>query len=246
MRHCQMSDRIIIVNAEHWLDKDGDLPMDGPPELFRNALRMAQCIEYAGPLPKEHLTLTLIQCRWRPEGIACRATLMVVKTEHDEILAFCPVCRRDEFLIFNWQDTMWADGPPEPVPAQEQPAPSVGDLPANLDQQLSRALRSVRCGLSVADIQRLVVTTDSPNMVIQQVMAASEPPGVPEMQGMAAALMAVWNATPRSELSDRAPDEVYREAQSRSPIIVFDKVARNEPCPCGSGRKYKKCCGAPH
>lgn len=23
------------------------------------------------------------------------------------------------------------------------------------------------------------------------------------------------------------------------------KTGRNEPCPCGSGRKYKKCCGAP-
>ena len=22
------------------------------------------------------------------------------------------------------------------------------------------------------------------------------------------------------------------------------KVGRNEPCPCGSGRKFKKCCGA--
>ncbi len=22
------------------------------------------------------------------------------------------------------------------------------------------------------------------------------------------------------------------------------KVGRNEPCPCGSGRKYKKCCGS--
>jgi SEC-C motif-containing protein len=22
------------------------------------------------------------------------------------------------------------------------------------------------------------------------------------------------------------------------------KVGRNDPCPCGSGRKYKKCCGA--
>ncbi|MDA3791373.1 MAG: SEC-C metal-binding domain-containing protein [Desulfobacula sp.] len=21
------------------------------------------------------------------------------------------------------------------------------------------------------------------------------------------------------------------------------KVGRNEPCPCGSGNKYKKCCG---
>ncbi|HCS75454.1 MAG TPA: hypothetical protein DIW17_16465 [Clostridiales bacterium] len=22
------------------------------------------------------------------------------------------------------------------------------------------------------------------------------------------------------------------------------KIGRNEPCPCGSGKKYKKCCGA--
>jgi preprotein translocase subunit SecA len=25
---------------------------------------------------------------------------------------------------------------------------------------------------------------------------------------------------------------------------VSDKVPRNAPCPCGSGRKYKKCHGA--
>ncbi len=26
--------------------------------------------------------------------------------------------------------------------------------------------------------------------------------------------------------------------------IVTNKVGRNEPCPCGSGKKFKKCCGA--
>ena len=25
--------------------------------------------------------------------------------------------------------------------------------------------------------------------------------------------------------------------------ITEKKVGRNEPCPCGSGKKYKKCCG---
>ena len=24
-----------------------------------------------------------------------------------------------------------------------------------------------------------------------------------------------------------------------------EKVGPNDPCPCGSGKKYKKCCGAP-
>jgi len=26
-------------------------------------------------------------------------------------------------------------------------------------------------------------------------------------------------------------------------VMVADKVGRNDPCPCGSGKKYKKCCG---
>jgi preprotein translocase subunit SecA len=31
---------------------------------------------------------------------------------------------------------------------------------------------------------------------------------------------------------------------SQQPIIKGQKVGRNDPCPCGSGKKYKKCCGA--
>jgi preprotein translocase subunit SecA len=28
------------------------------------------------------------------------------------------------------------------------------------------------------------------------------------------------------------------------PVLVNKKAGRNDPCPCGSGKKYKKCCGA--
>ncbi len=34
----------------------------------------------------------------------------------------------------------------------------------------------------------------------------------------------------------------FDEPQER--VKVKRKVGRNEPCPCGSGKKYKKCCGA--
>ncbi len=30
----------------------------------------------------------------------------------------------------------------------------------------------------------------------------------------------------------------------QQPVTAETKVGRNEPCPCGSGKKYKKCCGA--
>ncbi len=28
------------------------------------------------------------------------------------------------------------------------------------------------------------------------------------------------------------------------PVKADKKIGRNEPCPCGSGKKYKKCCGS--
>ena len=33
------------------------------------------------------------------------------------------------------------------------------------------------------------------------------------------------------------------DTESRRPVRAGSKVGRNDPCPCGSGRKYKKCCG---
>ncbi len=39
----------------------------------------------------------------------------------------------------------------------------------------------------------------------------------------------------------------YLEAASGKPKTIRNpgaKIGRNDPCPCGSGRKYKKCCGA--
>jgi SEC-C motif-containing protein len=34
------------------------------------------------------------------------------------------------------------------------------------------------------------------------------------------------------------------EMDPKGPPRRVDKVGRNDPCPCGSGKKYKKCCGA--
>jgi SWIM/SEC-C metal-binding protein len=27
------------------------------------------------------------------------------------------------------------------------------------------------------------------------------------------------------------------------PVTAAPKIGRNDPCPCGSGKKFKKCCG---
>jgi preprotein translocase subunit SecA len=43
-------------------------------------------------------------------------------------------------------------------------------------------------------------------------------------------------------LSAEKRDEITKEFR-QSKIVRVEKIGRNEPCPCGSGKKYKKCCG---
>ena len=44
-------------------------------------------------------------------------------------------------------------------------------------------------------------------------------------------------------LSEERRREI-RDTWRQDRQAVSNKVGRNEPCPCGSGKKYKKCCGA--
>ena len=37
--------------------------------------------------------------------------------------------------------------------------------------------------------------------------------------------------------------QLNHQEDEEPPVIVDKKVARNDPCPCGSGQKYKNCCG---
>lgn len=48
-----------------------------------------------------------------------------------------------------------------------------------------------------------------------------------------------WNAI----LDEDRRKELYKEQKSSTTIVKDAKVYPNDPCPCGSGKKYKKCCG---
>lgn len=37
--------------------------------------------------------------------------------------------------------------------------------------------------------------------------------------------------------------ELYKEQKLSTTVVKDKKIGRNDPCPCGSGLKYKKCCG---
>jgi len=55
-----------------------------------------------------------------------------------------------------------------------------------------------------------------------------------------------------SHLADRtrsadeleSEEEMIANTPKVDPIKADQEPGRNDPCPCGSGKKYKKCCGA--
>ena len=74
-------------------------------------------------------------------------------------------------------------------------------------------------------------------------------------------MYAVKENIPEKEVSDRLSEaiaaherfhngmmevrrNIYRLAQKNQQPVRKKKIGRNDPCPCGSGKKYKKCCGA--
>ena len=48
-----------------------------------------------------------------------------------------------------------------------------------------------------------------------------------------------WNAI----FSEEEQKKLYKEQKESTTVRKEKKVGRNDPCPCGSGKKYKKCCG---
>jgi uncharacterized protein YchJ len=36
---------------------------------------------------------------------------------------------------------------------------------------------------------------------------------------------------------------MYKEQKLSGTVVRGEKTSRNDPCPCSSGKKFKKCCG---
>ena len=60
------------------------------------------------------------------------------------------------------------------------------------------------------------------------------------------ALAAISSNKSAGALIDNAPAVVEESKSAKQQTVVkseFEKTGRNDPCPCGSGKKFKQCCG---
>ena len=44
-------------------------------------------------------------------------------------------------------------------------------------------------------------------------------------------------------LSEEERKALYKKQKLSGTVVKGKKIGRNDPCPCGSGKKYKQCCG---
>ncbi len=52
-----------------------------------------------------------------------------------------------------------------------------------------------------------------------------------------------FESVPQEQTEDQQPQPKQQQPGKKVPVVVGPKIGRNDPCPCGSGKKYKKCCG---
>jgi len=69
-----------------------------------------------------------------------------------------------------------------------------------------------------------------------------EPP--PVRRRMPQQITTVHQESAGMGFSGSAQSQQAPPAGKRQPVVVSERVGRNDPCPCGSGKKYKKCHGA--
>ncbi|AFQ44332.1 YecA family protein [Desulfosporosinus meridiei] len=106
-----------------------------------------------------------------------------------------------------------------------------------------------------------MINADSkPTLIIQYLQSWIEFPSFEFVQQLTARIMELYNNTRQWVLKGHTPNELIQEerkylkplptepfkiSQQNSKVIDLQtrtKIGRNDPCPCGSGKKFKKCC----
>lgn len=112
-------------------------------------------------------------------------------------------------------------------------------------------------------ITNIINADFKPTLIIQYLQSWLEFPSFEFVQQLTARITELNNYTRQWVLKGHTPNELFQEErkylkplppgpfnvdQHNSKVIDLptranSKLGRNDPCPCGSGKKYKKCCG---
>jgi preprotein translocase subunit SecA len=137
-----------------------------------------------------------------------------------------------------------AYGQQDPLVAYKREAHDMWEqLLANIRNQIARAIYHVEIAAQARPAPPPPVTVASQPAVdgdgVRAAAASGAPASVDDQRAQRAVAAATGVKAPPRNLRTNQPVET---AAGRT--VVANKVGRNDPCPCGSGKKYKKCHGA--
>lgn len=92
-----------------------------------------------------------------------------------------------------------------------------------------------------AEVTKILMTVQIKNE--QQVETASEVHTPVNVQYQHAAYEDELTQEQQHAEQQTTPEKASRESKTKPFVRKMDKVGRNDPCPCGSGKKYKQCHG---
>jgi uncharacterized protein YecA (UPF0149 family) len=90
---------------------------------------------------------------------------------------------------------------------------------------------------------RVVGATQARNAYKETAAVHDAPTGYGVAENLAASASAA-KGQPPGEMEQAADQTQGEGAKVKTIVREAPKIGRNDPCPCGSGKKYKKCCGA--
>lgn len=104
-------------------------------------------------------------------------------------------------------------------------------------ETVQKASRGV---LTVEDVQRMANKMHSKVEVMRLLLAQLDLRSQKETDRFTQHFTKLWDNTPRVDLGGATPAAAQQKGVGDEPARA---VGRNDPCPCGSGRKFKRCCG---
>jgi preprotein translocase subunit SecA len=135
-----------------------------------------------------------------------------------------------------------AYGQQDPLVAYKREAHDMWDqLLANIRNQIARSIYHVeiRAQAPPAPTPPPVTVAQQPGITEANGASRAAPVITDERADRAIAAAAGVKAPPRNLRTNQPSD-----GGGGQTVVAAQKVGRNEPCPCGSGKKYKKCHGA--
>jgi preprotein translocase subunit SecA len=211
--------------------------------------QMADAFGALNPDLKKELTPEAIRAARDPDTLKDVAEAAIVKV-YDAKCAAHPadvVARAERVIVLRSIDTHWMDHIDAMAHLREQVAFSGYAQRDPLIEYQDRAFRMFQELLQTIDVTivRTLMGIDfaqfAPQRVIQQ--AEEELSGLQTNESQIEGELTQTGVKASLEGSAVLQNAQKKHAPAAQPLNS-DKVGRNDPCPCGSGKKYKKCHGA--